>query len=83
VPPAGDKGLAGLALRLPRIEFLLEPQCIGIGGAALAGDVAIDSGLITRVGGKAGPGRREIDVDGLLVTPGWIDVHTHYDGQAT
>ena len=31
---------------------------------------------------QAGPGKREIDADGLLVTPGWVDVHTHYDGQA-
>jgi N-acyl-D-amino-acid deacylase len=34
------------------------------------------------VGGRLGPGRREIDAAGLLVTPGWVDVHTHYDGQA-
>jgi N-acyl-D-amino-acid deacylase len=46
------------------------------------GDIAIDSGLIAHVGGKAGPGKREIDADGLLITPGWVDVHTHYD-QAT
>ena len=32
---------------------------------------------------RPGPGRREIDANGLLVTPGWVDVHTHYDGQAT
>ena len=38
---------------------------------------------IVAVGGKAGPARRVIDADGLLVTPGWVDVHTHYDGQAT
>ena len=37
---------------------------------------------IAAVGGKQGPARREIDADGLLVTPGWVDVHTHYDGQA-
>ena len=37
---------------------------------------------IAEVGGKQGPARREIDADGLLVTPGWVDVHTHYDGQA-
>ncbi len=37
---------------------------------------------IAAVGGKHGPARREIDAAGLLVTPGWVDVHTHYDGQA-
>jgi N-acyl-D-aspartate/D-glutamate deacylase len=44
--------------------------------------VAIAQGRIAAVGGKQGPARREIDADGLLVTPGWVDVHTHYDGQA-
>ena len=55
----------------------------GNGGGPYTGDLAIDDGRISTVGGKAGPGRREIDADGLLVTPGWVDVHTHYDGQAT
>jgi N-acyl-D-amino-acid deacylase len=55
----------------------------GTGSEAFAGDVAVDGGKISQVGGKAGPGRREIDADGLLITPGWVDVHTHYDGQAT
>ena len=55
----------------------------GTGGAAFSGDVAIEDGKLTQVGGKAGPGKREIDADGLLVTPGWVDAHTHYDGQAT
>ncbi len=54
----------------------------GTGKAAATGDVAIEGGRIAAVGGKQGPGRREIDADGLLVTPGWVDVHTHYDGQA-
>jgi N-acyl-D-aspartate/D-glutamate deacylase len=54
----------------------------GTGRAAFTGDVAIAGGRIAAVGGKAGPGRREIDAAGLLVTPGWVDVHTHYDGQA-
>jgi N-acyl-D-amino-acid deacylase len=54
----------------------------GSGKPAFAGDVAIDGDRIAAVGGKLGPGRREIDADGLLVTPGWVDVHTHYDGQA-
>ena len=55
----------------------------GTGRPAFAGDVAVDGGRIAAVGGKAGPARREIAADGLLVTPGWVDVHTHYDGQAT
>jgi N-acyl-D-amino-acid deacylase len=55
----------------------------GTGQAAFTGDVAIADGRIATVGGKAGPARREIDATGLLVTPGWVDVHTHYDGQAT
>jgi N-acyl-D-amino-acid deacylase len=54
----------------------------GTGHAAFTGDVAIMGGRIAAVGGKAGPARREIDAAGLLVTPGWVDVHTHYDGQA-
>jgi N-acyl-D-amino-acid deacylase len=55
----------------------------GTGGARFAGDVAVDGGRIAAVGGKAGPARRVIDADGMLVAPGWVDVHTHYDGQAT
>src|SRR5436309_2850631 len=54
----------------------------GTGKAAFSGDVAIAGGRITAVGGKQGPARREIDATGLMVTPGWVDVHTHYDGQA-
>jgi N-acyl-D-amino-acid deacylase len=55
----------------------------GNGEAPYTGDIAIEGGRIVEVGGKAGPGTREIDADGLLVAPGWVDVHTHYDGQAT
>jgi N-acyl-D-aspartate/D-glutamate deacylase len=54
----------------------------GTGKAAYTGDVAIAGGRIAAVGGKLGPAKREIDAVGLLVTPGWVDVHTHYDGQA-
>jgi N-acyl-D-aspartate/D-glutamate deacylase len=55
----------------------------GLGGPAVIGDVAVDGGLITEVGAVDERGREEIDADGLGVTPGFIDVHTHYDGQAT
>ncbi len=55
----------------------------GTGAPKFVGDVAIDNGKITSVGGTAGPGREEQDATGKLVTPGWVDVHTHYDGQAT
>jgi len=55
----------------------------GSGGSALNGDVAINADRIAAVGGKLGPGRREIDAAGLLLAPGWVDIHTHYDGQAT
>ena len=53
----------------------------GTGAPARFGDIAIDGGIIASVGAKAGPGRREIDAGSLLVTPGWVDIHTHYDGQ--
>ena len=55
----------------------------GTGAAPFGGDLAIDGDRIAQVGGKAGPGRREMKADGRLVTPGWVDIHTHYDGQAT
>ena len=54
----------------------------GTGKAAFTGDVAIADGRITAVGGKQGPAKRDISAEGLLVTPGWVDAHTHYDGQA-
>ena len=54
----------------------------GTGAPASPGDVAIDGDRIVQVGGKAGPSRREVQAEGRIVTPGWVDVHTHYDGQA-
>jgi N-acyl-D-aspartate/D-glutamate deacylase len=53
----------------------------GTGASAFTGDIAIQGDKIVSVGGKAGAGRREIDAGGLMVTPGWVDIHTHYDGQ--
>jgi N-acyl-D-aspartate/D-glutamate deacylase len=55
----------------------------GTGGASRTADVAISGGVITEVGGVRASGRREIDAGGAIVTPGFVDIHTHYDGQAT
>jgi N-acyl-D-aspartate/D-glutamate deacylase len=55
----------------------------GSGRPTVTGDIAIDGSIITAVGDVDARGRREVDADGLLVTPGWVDIHTHYDGQAT
>jgi N-acyl-D-amino-acid deacylase len=55
----------------------------GTGSPPRRADVAVDGDKITAVGEIAAKGRREIDATGLVVTPGWVDIHTHYDGQAT
>src|SRR6478609_9072422 len=55
----------------------------GTGNAPRRADVAVDGGVITEVGGDISRGTREIDADGLIVTPGFVDIHTHFDGQAT
>ena len=59
----------------------------GTGAPAFVGDVAIVDGRVVAVGsdvdGAVPAGTEEIDATGLLVTPGWVDIHTHYDGQAT
>jgi N-acyl-D-amino-acid deacylase len=55
----------------------------GTGAAPRTADVAISDGVIVEVGQVSGPARRTIDADGLTVTPGFVDIHTHFDGQAT
>ncbi|MDR3498271.1 MAG: amidohydrolase family protein [Parvibaculum sp.] len=55
----------------------------GTGSAPREADIAVDKGRIVEVGKVAATGREEIDARGLLVTPGWVDIHTHYDGQVT
>ncbi|MGD9979248.1 MAG: amidohydrolase family protein [Hyphomonadaceae bacterium] len=55
----------------------------GTGAERFMADVAIDGGLITQVGGEIGPAKQEIDAASKIVAPGWVDIHTHYDGQAT
>jgi N-acyl-D-amino-acid deacylase len=54
----------------------------GSGNPAFTGDVAVSGGRIVAVGNVAGTGAQEIDAAQKLVTPGFVDIHTHYDGQA-
>lgn len=55
----------------------------GSGGAPFIGDIAISGGLIAAIGRVEGKGATEIDAAGRIVTPGFVDIHTHFDGQAT
>lgn len=55
----------------------------GTGAPAFHGDLAIDGDKVSAVGEVTGRGRREIDAAGRVLAPGWVDIHTHYDGQAT
>ena len=55
----------------------------GTGAAPFIADIAISGSEIAAIGTIAAPAAREIDATGKLVTPGWVDIHTHYDGQIT
>ena len=55
----------------------------GSGEAPYVGDVAISGDRIVAMGKVVGTAEREIDARGLMITPGWVDIHTHYDGQIT
>jgi len=55
----------------------------GTGEEPRVADVAIDGGRIAEIGRVSGTARQTIDADGAIVTPGFVDIHTHYDGQAT
>lgn len=56
----------------------------GTGRSRFVGDISVDGGVLTQVGGSVrGSGAREIDASGLIVTPGFVDIHTHFDGQIT
>jgi N-acyl-D-amino-acid deacylase len=55
----------------------------GTGNDRFVADIAIKDGKIAKIGQITDPATNEIDAEGKLVTPGWVDIHTHYDGQAT
>lgn len=55
----------------------------GTGAERYVADIAVRDGVIVAIGSDLGPGAKEIDATGLVVTPGWVDIHTHYDGQLT
>ncbi len=55
----------------------------GTGKASLTADVAVKDGLVVEVGHITEQATRTMDAQGLLVTPGWVDIHTHYDGQVS
>lgn len=70
---------------MPAYDLIIRGGTIadGTGRLAFAGDIAVRGGLIAAVGQVAGSATREIDARGTIVAPGWVDIHTHYDGQAT
>src|SRR5262249_26212384 len=67
-----------------RFELVIRNGAIidGTGAASREGDVAVNGGRIAAVGCFGGNGTEEIDAKGRIVTPGFVDIHTHYDGPA-
>jgi N-acyl-D-amino-acid deacylase len=53
----------------------------GSGADRYSGDIAVQNGVVTEIGRITAPARRVLDADGLIVAPGWVDIHTHFDGQ--
>ncbi len=76
VPNVGGFNLHDLVIRAGRVVD-------GTGSVEFTADIAVTDGVIVEVGEVEDRGKREVDADGLLATPGWVDIHTHYDGQAT
>ena len=69
----------------PRHDLVIRNGLVfdGSGNEASTQDIAIDEGRITAMGRVDGSGREEINARDRIVTPGFVDIHTHYDGQAT
>ncbi|MSO31534.1 MAG: D-aminoacylase, partial [Ilumatobacteraceae bacterium] len=68
------------------LDYVIKAGTIvdGTGSAPRQGDIGVRDGIIVEVGGTITESAAEtIDADGAIVTPGWIDVHTHYDGQVS
>ena len=68
------------------LDYIIKGATIidGTGGEPVRGDVSVADGRIVQVGGSISDSAREtIHADGAIVTPGWVDVHTHYDGQVS
>ena len=55
----------------------------GAGNEGVRADIAVRNGRISAIGTDLGPARKTLDATGRIVTPGFIDIHTHYDGQAS
>ncbi|MEQ1541626.1 MAG: D-aminoacylase [Novosphingobium sp.] len=70
---------------MPTYDLIVRGGTIvdGTGTPRFVGDVAVKDGLIAAVGTVRGDAADEIDASGKIVAPGWVDIHTHYDGQAT
>ena len=70
---------------MPAFDLIIRNGTIvdGTGNTRFTGDVAIKDRLIAQVGTVSGDATEEIDAGGKFVTPGFVDIHTHYDGQAT
>lgn len=66
-------------------DYLIENATIvdGTGAAPFTGNIAIEDGKVVGVGKVSGQAKETIDAEGAHATPGWIDVHTHYDGQVS
>ena len=69
----------------PKFDLVIRRGTVidGTGGEPREADVAIANGRIAEIGSIAGAGREEIDAKGQIVTPGFVDLHTHYDAQVT
>src|SRR5437660_4335718 len=70
---------------MPEFDVVIKGGTVvdGTGAAARTADVAIRDGLVVEVGEVSGSAARQVDAAGALVTPGFVDIHSHYDGQAT